>query len=84
MYIDLTAIQLHLNEGTRDEMSILPSAPVTLLRKKITKRVGGKAATLWTVRPTGDDYEKVAEIQDGHDVAWWLNDGDMVLVEPDA
>ena len=61
---------------------MLPSAPTTLLRKKITKRMdNGNGVTLYTVRQADRGLEKVAEIIDGHDVAWWLSEGDTVLVE---
>jgi len=80
---DLPAVRLHLIDGTEEEMRYLPSAPMTLLRKKIAKRLG-TSVVLWTVRHLDGETEKVAEMTDGHDVAWWLNDGDGIIVEPDA
>lgn len=63
-------------------MTILPSAPVALLRKKISRRVQSETGlTLWTGKENGQAYVKVAEMEDGQEVGWWLSDGDVVVVE---
>lgn len=64
------------------DMTILPSAPVALLRKKVSRKVQTEShLTLWTSMVRGEGYDRVAEMQDGQEVGWWLSDGDVVVVE---
>lgn len=75
-------------------MSILPSAPVSLLQRKIAKKLGRDPheTSLYTVRriqsttePQGGDQdvwsnEKVARVEDG-EVGYWFEDGDGIMIE---
>lgn len=64
------------------DMKILPASPVSLLRKKAARLAGsGSGVSLWTCRRMGEVHERVAEIEDGHEVGWWLSDGEVVLLE---
>jgi hypothetical protein len=69
-------------------MAILPSAPISLLRKKIARKAGvggasGSLVRLWTARQLGESengrWDRVAEVDDGQAVGWWLVDGDVVI-----
>jgi len=74
---------LSSDSGNEVDMKILPASPVTLLRKKAARLAGrdSSSVSLWTARLVGGVDERVAEIKDGHEVGWWLSDGDVVLIE---
>ena len=73
-------------------MSILPSAPIPLARRKIVKKlnVAGDGIRLYTVKRVQTELgaenaeawvrEKVAEVGDG-EVGYWFDDGDGLIVE---
>ena len=70
------------DSGDEFDVKILPASPVSLLRKKAARLAGsGSGVSLWTCRRMGEVHERVAEIEDGHEVGWWLSDGEVVLLE---
>jgi hypothetical protein len=74
-------------------MTILPSASISLLRRKIAKKIARDPDDVspYTVRrtqssigPQGDEQEvwvneKVAKVDEG-EVGYWFDDGDGVMV----
>ena len=76
-------------QHTPVNVSVLPAAPVSLLRRKIAKQIAVKnikAVRMWTVRRDGEGREGVTEVseEDGKDIGWWLGDGDELIVERDV
>lgn len=73
-------------------ISLLPSSPFALLKRKIGKKVGLQADGfgVYTVRRTAGDgggeneevwtREKVVQVEEG-EVGYWLEDGDGVIVQ---
>lgn len=75
-------------------MTILPSGPISLLKRKIAKKISKdpEDVSLYTVRRTQSasesqedevevwTNEKVARVEDG-EVGYWFDDGDGVMVE---
>jgi hypothetical protein len=61
-------------------MAILRSAPISLLRKKIAKRLN-EGVVLYTVRETDGAMSKVAQVDDGQQVDWWYSPGDAVWAD---
>lgn len=79
--IDLKVCMEHAPaESDPISMSILSSAPVSLLRKKIGKRLNLDAFCLYTGKRVESGYERVALINEDEEVGWWLTSGDHVLV----
>lgn len=67
-------------------MTILPSAPTSLLQRRIAKQAGlrdAKAVRIWTTRRAGQQREKVLDITDenGTEIGWWLSDGEELIAE---
>ena len=87
---------LHIYPSTSDAftLSVLPSAPITMMRRKIAKKLKTDIdrLMLWTVervqkKNTDEGQEvwdraKVMEVGDG-EIGFWFDDGDGVIVEVD-
>jgi len=87
---------LHIYPSTSDAftLSVLPSAPITMMRRKIAKKLNTDIdrLQLWTIKRVqtmnidGDrevwDRAKVMEVGDG-EIGFWFDDGDGVIVEVD-
>lgn len=61
-------------------MTVLRSAPISLLRKKIAKRVN-EGVVLYTVHETDGVLSKVAQVDDGQQVDWWYSPDDAVWAD---
>lgn len=88
------ALHVYAVDAEAASMSVLPTAPIALLRRKIAKKLERPVANvlLYTVRRTQTGHgssadsaqvwanEKVVQVEDG-EVGFWFDDGDGVLVE---
>jgi len=73
---------------------VLPSAPLLMIKRKISKKVGmlPDEVRLWTVKRVQGDLvaedekvwktERVMQVDEG-EVGYWFDDGDGVIVEND-
>lgn len=90
----ILALHIYPADQPSFTLTILPSAPVTLLRRKIAKKMSQDpdGVSLHTTRrsessivPQADDQEvwvneKVARVEEG-EVGYWFDDGDGVMIE---
>jgi hypothetical protein len=89
---DLVALHLYPSSTESFTIPVLPSAPISMIKRKITKKLGMNPddVKLWTMkRIQGDDMdgneevwkrEKVMEVGEG-EVGFWFDDGDGIMVE---
>jgi hypothetical protein len=78
-------INLHVipPSGLTFTLRILPSAPVTLLEKKVAKHIKVPSARVWTARKHDSivaAWEPVEEMEDGREVGLYVSEGDYVVV----
>jgi hypothetical protein len=78
-----TALHVYPAQHKPFDLSVLPSAPTILLRRKVAKTCGTdlSGVRLWTTR--GEEREMVLEVddQEGREVGWWFRDGDDLVVD---
>lgn len=75
----------HNQTGPTTQLSVLPSSPIPLLKKKIGRKFSTAhqmtTVKIWSVRTIDDRQERAIEIDDKGHVGWWFSDGDSVMVE---
>jgi hypothetical protein len=79
----LSELNVHPTNGTPFHISVLPSTPIALLRRKVARqaRLPGTAA-IWTARRTtdgGEACEKVVEVSEGAVGDWFADEEDVIV-----
>ena len=81
----MIAIHIEVPGSQPIDIQILPAAPISLLKRKIGRAIGLPASeiSLWTARSDGDqgEREKIAKVEEGYEVSWWVNHDDWLIVE---
>lgn len=69
--------------GLSFTLRILPSAPVTLLEKKVAKHLQVSSAKVWTARKHESilaAWEPVEELEEGREVGMYASNGDTLVI----
>jgi hypothetical protein len=78
-----TELNVHPTNSNPFHISVLPSTPIALLRRKVARqaRLPGTAA-LWTARRRRDrdeGWEKVVEVSEGAVGDWFADEEDLIV-----
>ncbi|WWC96270.1 hypothetical protein V866_003137 [Kwoniella sp. B9012] len=89
IYTSLSPSQEH--DQQPQTISILPSAKISLLQRKLCKTFGlpitqFQSIQIWNTKPLADGpgiekVNKVSVVWEDKDVGWWFEDGDEIFVE---